>query len=128
MELPSYVDDILATVTDKRGRRNMDQVMDQVDRIVNEVVEEWDLPLEPEKTERIIFRKKRKGKRKDTKWVKWLGIIVDKDLLFDHHWKSRISKARKLLGAFSGVGSANWGISPGSWRQLYTGMIRTVAL
>ena len=95
---------------------------------MNEVAEEWDLPLEPEKTERIVFRRKRKGKRKDAKWVKWLGIIVDEDLLFDHHWKSRISKARKLLGTFSGVGAANWGISPGSWRQLYTGMIRTVGL
>ena len=63
----------------------MDQVMDQVHRIVNEVAEEWDLPLEPEKTERIVFRKKRKGKRKDAKWVKWLGIIVDEDLLFDHY-------------------------------------------
>ena len=40
IELPSYVDDILASITDKRGRRNMDQVMDQVDRIVNEVAEE----------------------------------------------------------------------------------------
>ena len=41
-----------------------------MDRIVNETAEEWDLPLEPEKTERIVFRKKRKGKRKDAKWVK----------------------------------------------------------
>ena len=106
----------------------MDQVIDQVDRIVNETAEEWDLPLERGKTERIIFRKKRKEKRKDAKWVKWLGIIVDEDLLFDHHWKSRISKARKLLGTFSGVGSANWGISPNSSRQLYTGMIKMVAL
>ena len=28
VELPSYVDDILVNVTDKRGRRNMDLVMD----------------------------------------------------------------------------------------------------
>ena len=78
--------------------------------------------------ERLIFRSKRKGKRKDVKWVKWLGIIVNEDLLFDHHWKSQISKARKLLGILSRIGSTNWGISPGSWQQLYTRMIRTVAL
>lgn len=30
--------------------------------------------------------------------VKSLGIIVDEDLMFDHHWKSRINKARKLFG------------------------------
>ena len=40
VELPLYVDDIWASVTDRRGRRNMHQVMDQVDRIVNEVAEE----------------------------------------------------------------------------------------
>ena len=60
--------------------------------------------------------------------MKWLGIIVDEDLLFDHHWKARISKARKLFGALSGTGSGNWGISPGSWRQLYIGMVRVVAM
>src|SRR5258706_13075130 len=53
---------------------------------------------------------------------------MDEDLLFDYHWKSRISKARKLLGSLLGIGSTNWGISPGSWRYLYTGMVRTVAL
>ena len=53
---------------------------------------------------------------------------MDEDLLFDHHWKSRIAKARKLLGTLSGLGNSNWGISPGSWRQLYTGMIRVVAM
>ena len=58
----------------------------------------------------------------------WLGIILDETLEFDHHWKSRINKVRKLLGALSGIGSSQWGISPGSWRQLYTGMVRTVEL
>ena len=128
VELPSYVDDFIASISDPRGRRNMDQVMDRVDGIVNEVAMEWNLPLEPDKTERIVFRTKGKGKRKDAKWAKWLGIIVDEDLLFDHHWKSRIAKARKLLGTISGLGNSNWGISPGSWRQIYTGVIRVVAL
>ena len=60
--------------------------------------------------------------------MKWLGIILDETLEFDHYWKSCIDKARKLLGALSGIGSSQWGISPGSWRQLYMGMVRTVAL
>ena len=59
---------------------------------------------------------------------KWLGIIIDETLDFDHHWKSRVDKARKLVGALSSIGSFQWGISPGSWRQLYTGMVRVVAL
>ena len=54
VELPSYVDDVLASITDPRGRRNMDQVLDSVNIIVNEVAMEWGLPLEPE---RLVFRK-----------------------------------------------------------------------
>ena len=69
MELPSYVDDILASITDKRGRKNMGQIIDQVDKVVNQVAEEWDLLLELEIMERIIFNRKRKGKRKDAKWI-----------------------------------------------------------
>ena len=79
---------------------------------MNEVAEEWDLL---EKMETIIFRAKRNVKRKGAKWVKWLGVIVHKDLLFNHYWKSWILKARKLLGTLSGIGSTNWGISLGSW-------------
>ena len=40
VELPSYVDKILASITDKRGRKNMGQIVDQVDKVVNEVAEE----------------------------------------------------------------------------------------
>ena len=106
----------------------MDQVLDSVNTIVNEVARDWGLPLEPDKTERLVFRKKRKGKRKDVKWVEWLGIIIDEDLLFDQHWKARILKARKSLRALSGIGSGNWGISPLNWKQIYTGMVRVVAM
>ena len=53
---------------------------------------------------------------------------MDETLEFDHHWKSCIHKARKLIGALSGTGSSEWGISAGSWSQLYMGMVRTVAL
>ena len=71
------------------------------------------------------------GKRKrrsEVEKVKWLSIIVDDTLDVDHHWKSRLAKAQQLLVSLSSMGSSQWGISPSSWRQLYTGMIRVVAL
>ena len=91
------------------------------------------LPLEKEKHEEIVFIQggvgsgKRK-RRSEVEKVKWLGIIVDDTLDFDHHGTSRLAKARQLLGSLSSMGSSQWGISPSSWRQLYTGMIRVVAL
>ena len=92
-----------------------------------------DPPTGKDKHETIVFNPggtgsgKRK-KRAEVERVKWPGIILDETLEFDHHWKSHVDKARKLIGALSGIGSSPWGISPGSWRQLYTGIVRTVAL
>ena len=78
------------------------------------------------KTESLILKRKRK--RGGICYVKWLGIILDDTLYFDVHWKARIKKARNLLRAFNFIGTSQYGISPRFWRQLYTGMIRTVAL
>ena len=53
---------------------------------------------------------------------------MDDTLDFDHQWKSRLAKARQRLGSLSSMGSLQWGISLSSWRQLYTGIIRIVAI
>ena len=70
----------------------------------------------------------KRKKRTEVEKVKWLGIIIDENLEFDHHWKSRVEKAHKLLVALSGIGNSQWGILTGSWRQLYTRMFRVMAL
>ena len=133
IEIPSYVDDILICVLDTEGKMEMKKGLGEVDTVVNRVAAKWNLPLEKEKLEEIVFNpggrgSGRKKKRAETERVQWLGIIIDENLEFDHHRKSRIEKVRKLLGALSGIGNSQWGISPGSWRQLYTGMVRVIAL
>ena len=40
------------------------------------------------------------------------------------HWRSR--KARKALGALSGVGGVKWSMCPGGWKKAYKGMIRSI--
>ena len=126
LELPSYVDDIMASLMDWDGRRDMSRVLTHANSIITEVATRWELPLEQAKTEKLVLKKKRKRGKPD--YVKWLGVILDETLTFDLHWKSRIDKARKLLGAFNSIGNSQYGISPRSWRQLYTGMVRVVAL
>ena len=133
IEVPSYVDDIMSCVLDNDEVENIKEVLKEVDKLVGTVAAKWNLPLKKEKHEKIVFNQGGvgSGKRKrryEVEKVKWLGIIVDDTLDFDHHWKSRLAKARQLLGSLSGMGSSQWGISPSSWRQLYTGMIRVVAL
>ena len=124
IEVPSYVADIMVCVLDPDGIENIKEVLEGVDKIVGEIAKNWNLPLEKEKHEKIVFNPKgvgsgRRKKRSEVEKVKWLGIIVDETLDFDHHWKSRIAKAKQLLGSLSSMGSSQWGISPTSWRQLY---------
>ena len=83
VEIPSYVDDIMVCILDSRGRRKMSTVLENASQIVTQVAR-----------------------------VKWLGIIIDENLLFDIHWIYRLEKARKLLGALNGIGSSQWGVSP----------------
>jgi len=132
LELSSYVDDLHLGVSIwnrimARGIK-MDEVLDEADKIVNRIVAENHLPLEDSKHEQLILQKKRRKKNKDVKWVKCPGIIMDECLTFKEHWKARIKKARAMLAQFNGLGNSQWGIRATSWRQIYTGMIRAIAL
>ncbi|KAF8419276.1 hypothetical protein EV426DRAFT_707984 [Tirmania nivea] len=98
------------------------------EQIVEEVAAEWRLPLEASKQERLILRDKKRKRKGDVKWVKWLGIILDENLSLEPHWRARIAKARAFLAKCNGIGNSQWGISPSSWRQLYTASIRAIAM
>ena len=92
--VPSYVDDIMACVLDNDVVENIKKVLKQVDKVVGAVATKWDLPLEKEKHEEVVFNKggvgsRKRQRRSEVEKVKWLGIIVDDTLDFDHQWKSR---------------------------------------
>lgn len=130
--LPSYVDDIHAglCIWDEVEAKvvDMDFLLSVVDAIINMVAEKHHLLLEKSKHGGLVLRRKRRKKNKEVKMIKWLGIIMDESLTFKEHWKARIQKARNMLGRCRGIGNTQWGISPTSWRNLYTGMIRAIAL
>ena len=107
---------------------NEEELLTRASTIIKEVAAEFELPLEDSKEESLILRPRGQRKRGiEKKWDKWLGIILDEDLECDVHWKKRIDKARKMLGALNGIGTSQWGISTNSWTSAYTGMIRTIA-
>ena len=82
------------------------------------------IPLEKVTEEIIIFGKKeRKGEI-----VKWLEINLDSELKFQEHLNTRVKRATQILGNLRGLGNSAWGLTPMSWRQAYTGVIRTIAL
>ena len=111
--IPSFVDGMCTDIVVWEGGCNMQRVETNVKRIVREVAEECKFPIETDKEEVLHIRKSRKKKNADRRYVKWLGVIFDDSLDFDMHWKSRSAKARKALGALSGVGGAQWGMCLG---------------
>ena len=55
IEVPLYVDDIMACVLDNDGVENLKEVLKEVDKVVGMVAAKWDLPLETEKDKEIGF-------------------------------------------------------------------------
>jgi len=86
LNLPLYVDHLHLGVSIwerimTQGIK-MDKVLDEADKIVTRIAAENHLALEDLKHKRLVLKKKRRKKNKDVKWVKWLGIIMDKSLTF----------------------------------------------
>ena len=55
------MDDILICVLDKEDKIEMKEALREVDRMVNRVAAKWNLPLEKEKHEEIVFNPGGKG-------------------------------------------------------------------
>ena len=111
IEISPYVDDMLVGILDKDKKGDMKAKLNQANMTVNQIAAKWTLPIEKDKHKTIVFNLggSGSGKRKnrvEVERVKWLGRILDETLEFDHHWKSHMDKARKLLGALSGIGSS----------------------
>ena len=106
VEIPSYVDDINGVICDWEGSKDMARVRERTAWIIEEVAERWRLPLERKKREILVLRKRRRKRKREEEHAKWLGVICDESLSFGRHWKSRVEKARKMLGALVGMGGS----------------------
>lgn len=81
VELPSCVDVIHAgmCIWDEVEAKtvDMDWLLAVGDAIINRVVAEYNLSLEPSKHEHVVLRRKRRRKNKNVKIIKWMGIIMN---------------------------------------------------
>jgi len=81
MELPSYVDDLhlrvyTTTREQAKGLHGM-KVLKSVNAIVNTAAQENHLPHKVSKQDKLVLRNKRRKKKAEVKWMKWLDIIPD---------------------------------------------------
>ena len=60
VECPSFVDDIMASLMDWEGTRDLNLTVEKAKKIVEKVASKWNLPLETSKTESLVLKTKRK--------------------------------------------------------------------
>ncbi|XP_028161440.1 uncharacterized protein LOC114353581 [Ostrinia furnacalis] len=117
-------------------------VTDIMQRALN-TLEEWcdknHLSVNPGKTNAIAFTKMRNttglghlylyGKQITwTNEVKYLGVILDKELTWRKHQDTVIAKAMRVLGMCRGAYGKTWGLSPRVMRWIYITMVRPIIL
>ena len=104
LEVFSYVNDIHIGVYGKTHEEEEEHGgwVEKVDEVLGEMSKECGMPIAPDKHERLVVyggEGRKRKRRREVKWVKWLGVILDEDLSFDSHWQKRVEMARSLLGA-----------------------------
>ena len=97
VEFPSYVDNLHCGLYNERAcsrrldevdrREGMGDLVERVSAVLKEVAVERGLPLAEDKEERLVLRSGggRRGRRGVCEKVKWLGVILDKELDFGPH-------------------------------------------
>lgn len=103
------------------------------------IVESWcsknELSVNPEKTRLVLFTSKRKlnafspPKLFDkplqlSSGVKYLGVIIDKDLIWRSHMEHRLRKATNCFWALRRSFGNTWGLSPKVVMWFYTAIVR----
>ena len=119
---------------------NITELSNTMQTALNEV-QEWcknnDLSISPEKTELILFTRKRKiGNwtephlngtqlaRKEE--VKYLGVTLDTKLNFTSHITNKCEKATRILFQVRNIIAKKWGLKPKIVRWIYTTLVRTM--
>lgn len=105
------------------------------------IVENWckmsGLSVNPGKTNLILFTRKSSVKPKQlpvlygqpvelTNQVKYLGVILDKKLLWNIHLEDKIGKTLRSFWQCRNIIGKSWGLSPKMTRFVYTQMVRPI--
>ena len=120
----SYVDDFNCT-TEKLPSRHPGRqpeaitVAKKARAITSEELEKCGWTRDPDKDEEINF-----GIQGEAKWV---GVHFTQDLKWKKHCSKRLAQAEAAWACISRLGTSRGGLSPGTWRQVYTSSIRAIA-
>ena len=127
VKIYSYVDDFNCTArepeapTPRRRGRKPDAITAarKARSIVSEELKAHGWSRDPDKDEEINF-----GSKGTAKWV---GITFSHNFNWKTHCNRRLDQAEAAWACVSRLGTSRGGLSPTTWRQLYTSSIRAIA-
>ncbi len=129
----AYADE-LAIVTQGKNLNTIADLTQGSFRVVDSWCKTKGLPVNPEKTEVLLFTRKRKTegvvkleyqgvKLNLTKEVKYLGVILDDKLMWKAHVRTQVKKGLKALWSCNAYIGRTRGLSPKMALWLYTHVI-----
>ncbi|KAI9035704.1 uncharacterized protein KD926_002985 [Aspergillus affinis] len=87
-------------------------------------VDNWDPPMESPGHDQLPIKDHATGSIiKPIEYAKYLGIWLDRTLLFDTHRAKALAKANRTLEAFRSISGSTWGTSLLSMRRIYLAVV-----
>lgn len=129
-----YADDLCVLIRGKFLSTVLEQTQNAL-KIVEAWCTEQRLSVNPQKTEMMLFTRKRKlpemrlpalfgTQLKLSDSVKYLGVIFDTKLSFKQHLDTRIRKATMILWQCRRAFGRTWGLSPNMVNWIFTAIVR----
>jgi ribonuclease HI len=130
-----YADDLALTSTGVDEGTVYANMQSALDRTVDWGRQQG-LTFNPSKTQAMMVTNKRKIKVKPltmggvplemTDNIKYLGLTIDKKLLWTKHIQEKVKKGKKLLNSVKAIIGQKWGLDPKKLFWVYTAMVRPV--
>ena len=134
----AYADDVVV-ITKGKFPQTLCDLMETALATLSSWAVECGLSVNPTKTELVLFTRKykipnlRPPKLNNVRLeisdrAKYLGVILDKKLLWNYNLEERIKKAYTALFACKKTIGKKWGFSPSIVRWIYTAVVRPILL
>jgi len=136
---PSYIDDIALVVTGPSEEANSRALEVAARRAWSWAADNM-IVFDDPKTELMHFHNKTQHNTSNTpvtlphgivihpsQHIRWLGVWLDRKLLFNYHVQQKTTAATRALNMISRLCNSEWGLSAAAMRQLYYTCITPIA-
>lgn len=135
----AYADDVGIFLAGSNQRKGI--ISEQLEKKAMKILSEWcienGLTINASKSNAILFQSSSKLNQNlsseiklnnqpipQSKSIRYLGVEIDCNLLWNKHIAETVKKGKRTLWAIRGITSSNWGINPNRLKWIYEQIIR----